>query len=76
MLAGWGVRDSNWDLSSELQQQLGERMSATAGYYFNTGGYFRNTATLSKNRVTDNILVDPTNYDHLLRHGAERCAVA
>ena len=32
VLAGWGVRDSNWDLSSELQQQLGERVSATAGY--------------------------------------------
>jgi hypothetical protein len=63
VLAGWGVRDSNWDLSSELQQQLGERISATAGYYFNTGGYFRNTATLSKNRVTDNVLVDQTNYD-------------
>jgi hypothetical protein len=38
VLAGWGVRDSNWDFSSELQRQLGERMSVTAGYYFNTGG--------------------------------------
>ena len=63
VLAGWGVRDSNWDFSSELQRQLGERMSVTAGYYFNTGGYFRNTAALSKNRVTDNILVVPTDYD-------------
>ena len=63
LLAGWGVRDSNWDFSSELQRQLGERMSVTAGYYFNTGGYFRNTAALSKNRVTDNILVVPTDYD-------------
>jgi hypothetical protein len=63
VLHGWGVRDSNWDLSSEVQHQLLERLSVTTGYYFNTGGYFRNSATLSKNRDTDNILVGAGDYD-------------
>ena len=44
-------------------RQVGERVSVTAGYYFNTGGYFRNTAALSKNRVTDNILVTPSDFE-------------
>ncbi len=64
VLHGWGVRDSNWDLSSELQHQLGQSLSVTAGYYFNTGGYFRNNAaTGTKNRVIDNILVGPADFD-------------
>lgn len=64
VLSGWGVRDSNWDVSSEVQRQLGERVSVTGGYYFNTGGYFRNTAALSKNRITDNTLVTSSDYDN------------
>ena len=63
VLHGWGARDSNWDLSSELQHQLLEGLSVTTGYYFNTGGYFRNSATLSKNRDTDNMLVGPSDFD-------------
>ncbi len=63
VLHGWGARDSNWDLSSELQHQLLEGLSVTTGYYFNTGGYFRNSATLSKNRDTDNTLVGPSDFD-------------
>jgi hypothetical protein len=64
VLRGWGVRDSNWDLSSELQHQLFDFLSVTTGYYFNTGGYFRNTATLSKNRDTDNLAVGSSDFDH------------
>ena len=63
VLHGWGARDSNWDLSSEIQHQLLEGLSVTTGYYFNTGGYFRNSATLSKNRDTDNTLVGPADFD-------------
>lgn len=65
VLSGWGVRDSNWDFSSELQHQITRGLSVSAGYYFNTGGYFRNTATQTKNRVVENILVrpDPGNFD-------------
>ena len=62
-LNGWGVRDSNWDFSSEVQHQLNPHLSLTGGYYFNTGGYFRNNASLSKNRDTDNTLVGPTDFD-------------
>ena len=58
---GWGVRDSNWDFSSEIQQELRTGLSVTAGYYRNTGGYYRNTN--SKNRVADNILVTPSDFD-------------
>jgi hypothetical protein len=63
VLQGWGVRDSNWDISTEIQHQLSSSIALTAGYYFNTGGYYRNAASLSKNRVTDNILVGPADYD-------------
>jgi carboxypeptidase family protein len=58
---GWGVRDSNWDFSAEIQHELRTGLSLTGGYYRNTGGYYRNTD--SKNRVTDNILVSPTDFD-------------
>jgi hypothetical protein len=58
---GWGVRDSNWDFSSELQHELRPGLSVTGGYYRNTGGYYRNTN--SKNRVTDNILVSSSDFD-------------
>jgi hypothetical protein len=58
---GWGVRDSNWDFSTEIQHELRQGLSMTAGYYRNTGGYYRNTN--SKNRVTDNILVTPADFD-------------
>jgi hypothetical protein len=63
VLHGWGVRDSNWDFSSEIQHQLRPSLSVTTGYYFNTGGYYRNTASLSKNRDTDNVLVGPADFD-------------
>src|SRR6185503_7186776 len=35
VLRGFGARDSNWDLSSELQHQLHPNLSVTTGYYFN-----------------------------------------
>jgi Carboxypeptidase regulatory-like domain len=63
VLHGWGVRDSNWDLSTELQHQLNRNMSMSVGYYFNTGGYYRNQTTTTKNRTTDNLLVGPSDYD-------------
>ncbi|MGE3512560.1 MAG: hypothetical protein AB7N65_27160, partial [Vicinamibacterales bacterium] len=58
---GWGVRDSNWDYSLEVQHEVRRGLSTTAGYYRNTGGYFRNTDSI--NRVTDNILVAPGDFD-------------
>jgi hypothetical protein len=58
---GWGARDSNWDYSAEVQHELRKGLSLSGGYYRNTGGYFRNTD--SKNRVTDNILVTPADFD-------------
>jgi hypothetical protein len=63
VLHGWGVRDSNWDFSSEIQHQLRDDLSVTSGYFFNTGGYFRNSAALSKNRDVDNTLVEPQDFD-------------
>jgi len=63
VLNGWGVRDSNIDISTEIQHQINRSLSASAGYFFNTGGYFRNSTTTTKNRATDNVLVDRTNYD-------------
>lgn len=63
VLNGWGVRDSNWDISTEVQHQLTHSISMSAGYFFNTGGYYRNSTTTTKNRVTDNLLVTPEDYD-------------
>jgi hypothetical protein len=63
VLHGWGIRDSNWDFSSEVQHQLREGLSVTTGYYFNTGGYYRNSESLSKNRDPDNLLVGPADFD-------------
>jgi hypothetical protein len=63
VLNGWGVRDSNWDISTEVQHQITRGLSASAGYYFNTGGYYRNTATQTKNRVVQNVLTSPSDYD-------------
>ena len=66
VLRGWRQRDSNWDFSAEVQQELLTGLSVTGGYYHNTGGYFRYSSanTLSsKNRVTDNLAVTPADYD-------------
>ena len=55
-----GLRDSNWDMSAELQQELADGISMTVGYYFNNGGY--NQQSDSKNRRTDNLAVTPDDY--------------
>ena len=56
-----GFRDSNWDLSTEVQQELMDGLSVTVGYYFNTAGY--NSERNSKLRVTDNALVGAADFD-------------
>ncbi len=55
-----GLRDSNWDLSAEVQQELAPGLSVTVGYYFNNGGYSQENN--SKNRRTDNLAVGPGDY--------------
>ena len=54
------LRDSNWDLSAEIQQELVQGLSMTVGYYFNNGGY--NQQNDSKNRRTDNLAVSAGDY--------------
>ena len=62
LLNGWnGHREYNWDLSLELQQELGDGFSVTGGFYQNTGGY-RETRN-GKQRITDNVAVTPADYD-------------
>ena len=53
VIKGFGVRPYNWDMSAEVQRQIGSTMSATAGYYRNWYGNFR---------VTDNLVVTPADY--------------
>ncbi|MCY4636079.1 MAG: carboxypeptidase regulatory-like domain-containing protein [Acidobacteria bacterium] len=55
-----GLRDSNWDMSAEIQQELVQGLSMTVGYYFNNAGYSQETN--SKNRRTDNQAVTPDDY--------------
>ncbi len=71
VIRGFGVRDYLWDFNTELQQQIGSKMSVTAGYNHNWtdnpsslalfdpqagGGAGWNTG------VTDNLLVTPADY--------------
>ena len=51
---GWGVRDYLWDLSTEVQHQLGPGVSLNAGYYRN---WYKNFL------VTDNRDVTPADYN-------------
>ena len=53
VLKGFGVRPYNWDMSAEVQHQIGRDMSVSAGYYRNWYGNFR---------VTDNLAVSPADY--------------
>ncbi len=53
VLTGFGVRPYNWDMSAEVQRQIGSTMSTTLGYYRNWYGNFR---------VTDNQAVAPADY--------------
>jgi hypothetical protein len=61
VLNGYGVRDYNWDFSTELQHELFSGFAINGGYDHNTGGYYRQT--MSRQRVTDNLMVTPTDYD-------------
>jgi carboxypeptidase family protein len=54
VLKGFGVRPYNWDLSAELQRQIGRDMSMTVGYYRNWYGNFS---------VTDNLAVSPADFN-------------
>ena len=66
VLNGYGKRDYNWDFSTEVQHELLPGSRVTGGYYHNTGGYFRyafGSPFSSKERVTDNLLVEPGDYD-------------
>jgi len=53
-IRGFGNRDYLWDVATEVQQQLGARVSVAAGYYRNWYGNFL---------VTDNLSVSPADYD-------------
>ena len=66
VLEGYGKRDHNWDFTTEVQHELIQGLAVTAGWYHNTGGYYRyafGQPFSSKERVTDNILVGPGDYD-------------
>ena len=66
VLNGYGKRDYNWDFTTEVQHELFTGFALSGGYYRNTGGYFRyafGSPFSSKQRVTDNQLVTPQDYD-------------
>ena len=54
VLEGFGARESNWDVSTELQHQLTSAVSLTGGYYRNWHSHFS---------VADNQAVTPADYD-------------
>ena len=61
VLNGYGKRDANWDFSTEIQHELRPGFGITGGYYWNNGGYTRQSG--SRQRVTDNLLVTQADYD-------------
>jgi len=66
VLNGYGKRDYNWDFTAEVQHELVQGVALSGGYYRNTGGYFRysfGSPFSSKQRVTDNLLVAPADYE-------------
>jgi carboxypeptidase family protein/TonB-dependent receptor-like protein len=65
VLTGYHKRDSNWDITAEVQHQLAANIGITGGYYYNNGGYFRyafGSPFSSKVRATDNLAVVPSDY--------------
>jgi carboxypeptidase family protein len=65
ILTGYHKRDSNWDITGEVQHQLAANIGITGGYYFNNGGYFRyafGSPFSSKVRATDNLAVTSADY--------------
>jgi hypothetical protein len=66
VLNGYGKRDNNWDFSTEISHELMTGVAVNGGWYHNTGGYFRyafGSPFSSKERVTNNLLVEPGDYD-------------
>ncbi len=53
VLEGWGARGYTWDVSTEVQQQVSNGLSVTAGYYRNWLGNFT---------ATDNLAAEPGDY--------------
>jgi len=67
-LNGYGVRDYNWDFTTEVQHELRPGVGLTGGWYHNTGGYFRAAGygggiSGSRVRVTRNLAVNPDDFD-------------
>ena len=54
MLLGFGARDYNWQTGVSLQHELLPGVATTLAYYRTTWHNFR---------VTDNLLVSPSDYD-------------
>ena len=54
VMKGFGARPYNWDISTEVQHELSQAISLSAGYYHSWYGNFT---------VTDNILVGPSDYE-------------
>jgi hypothetical protein len=68
IIRGFGVRDYLWDFTTDLQHQLGSRMSVTAGYDHNwtdnPAQLFDPTAVIGawSTGVTNNLDVTPADY--------------
>jgi hypothetical protein len=54
VLQGWGNRGSNWDFNTEIEHQIRNGVSLSAGYYRNWFGGFT---------TNDNTLVGPSDFD-------------
>ena len=54
VLHGFGARNANWNITTEVQHELRPGMSLSAGYYRNDTGRYR---------VTQNEAVTPADYD-------------
>ena len=54
VLQGWGNRGNNWDFNTEIEHQIRNGVSLSAGYYRNWFGSFT---------TSDNTLVGPSDYD-------------
>jgi hypothetical protein len=64
LIRGFGKRDYFWDLTAEVQQEIGPGVSVQGGYYRNwTDQYSILGGTSYGGGVTDNLAVGPADFD-------------
>ena len=63
LLEGYGNRDFFWDVSAEVQQEIGNNVSMTVGYYRNWSSHFGSQSIGWPTGHSNNLAVDSEDFD-------------